>query len=68
MTELEAGGTPGVYIASSEFAEAARAQGQALGFHPASVFVAHPIQDRTDQEVRALAEAAFAEVVQALAG
>lgn len=43
--------------------EAARAQGEALGFAAPSVFVAHPIQDRTDDEMRALARDAFREVV-----
>jgi len=48
------------------FASAARAQSKALGFPAAHVLVAHPIQDRTDDEMRALAETAYAEVVRAL--
>ena len=56
ITDLESRGVPGVMLASSEFEDAARAQGRSLGFHPAAVFVAHPIQDRTDDEMRALAE------------
>jgi hypothetical protein len=62
-TELEARGVPTVYVASSEFREAGAAQARALGFEPASVFVAHPIQDRTDDEMRALAEGAVEEVI-----
>ncbi len=62
MTELEGRGLPAVFVASSEFVEAASAQAKALGFEPAGVFVAHPIQDRTDAEMRALAEAAMDEV------
>ena len=54
---------PGVFVASTEFVEAAQAQAEALGFEPAAVFVAHPIQDRTDDEMRALADAAFEEIV-----
>ncbi len=46
-------------LASSEFVEAAESQARALGLAPARVFVAHPIQDRTDDEMRALADAAF---------
>jgi len=57
---------PGVFIASSEFVEAAAAQATALGFDAARVFVAHPIQDRTDDEMRALADAAIDEIVAAL--
>ena len=54
---------PGVFIASTEFVEAASAQAEALGFDPARVFVAHPIQDRTDDEMRSLADAAIDEVL-----
>ena len=63
VSELEARGIPGVYVASTEFVEAGAAQARALGFEPAAVFVRHPIQDRTDEELRALADAAAAEVV-----
>lgn len=59
ITALEGQGLPAVFVASTEFEEAAAAQARALGFDPAAVFVAHPIQDRTDDEVRALAEAAL---------
>ena len=52
-----------MFIASTEFIDAAAAQSTALGFEPASVFVAHPIQDRTDDEMRALADAAFDQIV-----
>lgn len=53
-------------LASSEFVEAAESQARALGLAPARVFVAHPIQDRTDDELRALAEGAFPEILAAL--
>lgn len=66
MTALEAGGIPGVLVASSEFQEAASAQGKALGFQPARVFVPHPIQDRTDEELRALAAAAVEDILSCL--
>ncbi len=68
LTDLEARGVPGVMIASSEFAGAAAAQAEALGSCPAGVFVQHPIQDRTDQEMRALADAAVEGIVAALTG
>lgn len=55
-----------MYVASTEFVEAGEAQARALGFHPAAVFVAHPIQDRTDPEMRGLAEAALEEIMAAL--
>jgi hypothetical protein len=56
---IEASGVPMVFVASSEFVDAADAQARALGADPARVFVAHPIQDRTDGELRALADDAF---------
>jgi hypothetical protein len=59
IADLENRGVPAVFVASREFETAAAAQSRALGFPAASVFVAHPIQDRTDEEVRALAEAAY---------
>src|SRR5438876_723334 len=55
IVNLESGGVPGVMIASNEFVEAATAQAGALGADPARVFVAHPIQDRTADELRAVA-------------
>jgi uncharacterized protein (DUF362 family) len=63
ITDLEARGRPGVFVASSAFVAAAVAQAKALGFDPARVFVPHPIQDRTDDELRALADAAVDEIV-----
>lgn len=54
----------GVFVASAEFVDAADAQAIALGFPSvARVFVPHPIQDRTDDEMRAYAAAAFEEIV-----
>ena len=66
IADLETRGIPGVFVASSVFAEAAAAQSAALGVTPESVFVAHPIQDRTDDEMRALAEDAIDALVRAL--
>ena len=54
---------PGVFVASDVFVDAAAAQSAALGFPAARVFVAHPIQDRTDEEMVALADAAIDGVV-----
>jgi len=53
--DLESRGIPSGFIASREFVDAAAAQGKSLGISPASVFVAHPIQDRTDAEMAQLA-------------
>jgi len=66
IADLERRGLPGVFLASTEFIEAAETQAVALGFPAARVFVAHPIQDRTDDEMRALADAAADEVLAAI--
>ena len=66
ITDLESRGIPGVFIASSEFVEAAEAQSKSLGFEPASVFVPHPIQDRTKEEMEALADEALKAVTKAI--
>lgn len=50
-------------VASAEFIQAAAAQAAALGADPARVFVPHPIQDRTDEEVRALADGCVDEIL-----
>ena len=60
---LEALGVPTVFVASTEFVDAADAQSAALGADPARVFVPHPIQDRTDDEIRALADRAVDAIV-----
>ena len=63
---VEAAGVPMVFVASAEFVDAAHAQARALGADPARVFVPHPIQDRTDDELRALADAAIDAIVSAI--
>ena len=61
--DLESRGIPGGYILSEEFREADLAQAKALGFSAMKVFVEHPIQDRTDEEMAAIADQAFDQVM-----
>ena len=61
--DLESRGIPGGYVLSEEFREADLAQAKALGFAAMKVFVEHPIQDRTDEEMSAIADKAFAQVM-----
>jgi hypothetical protein len=63
MVNLEGQGVPGVFIASTEFEDGAIAQARALGADPAAVYVTHPIQDRTDEEMVELADEAFDRIV-----
>jgi hypothetical protein len=56
VIEFEALGRPGVLIASDAFAQAAANQVQLLGQPKLAYALApHPIQDRTDDELRAMA-------------
>ncbi len=56
-----------MFVASSEFINAAATQSESLGFPDvARVFVSHPIQDRTDDEMRALADQVFPEILAAI--
>ena len=67
IVDLETRGVPSVFVASAQFVDAAIAQSQALGFPTAArVFTPHPIQDRTDEEIVAYADAALAEIVAAI--
>jgi hypothetical protein len=66
IIDLEARGIPGVFVATREFVGGAEHQARALGADPAAVYVEHPIQDRTDAEMTAIADAAFEQVVAAL--
>jgi len=66
MVALEGAGIPSVMVASAEFVNAAQTQADALGAEPMRVFVPHPIQDRTDEEMRAIADDAVDEIVRAL--
>ena len=67
IVDLERRGLPSMFVASAEFVQAADVQATSLGLPAlARVFVAHPIQDRTDDEMRAYADAAFEEIVATL--
>jgi hypothetical protein len=66
IVNLEAAGVVGVFVASTEFVDAAAAQSGALGADPAAVFVPHPIQDRTDAELQVLADDAIDAILDAV--
>lgn len=58
---------PSVFIASSEFVGAAEAQSKSLGMPDVNrVFVPHPIQDATDDEMRERADEVVDQVIAAL--
>ncbi len=66
---FELQGIPSVFLLSTEFVDAAEVQAAALGMPDVyRVFVPHPIQDATDDEMRAKADAAVDAVLAALVG
>jgi hypothetical protein len=66
-TWFEIQGKPAVFIASSAFVDAADKQAAALGLPEVRrIFVPHPIQDATDDEMRAKADAIVTQVIEAL--
>ena len=66
IADLEGRGIPGVGVASTDFVLAAQMQSRSLGFDPAMVFVQHPIQDRSDAELRALADSAVDQIIRSI--
>ncbi len=69
VMELETLGCPAVLAASSAFAQAADEQSVLLG-QPAlrRVMIPHPIQDRSDAELRVLAHDAVTALLAAVTG
>lgn len=66
-TWFEINGKPSVFIASDGFVDAAAAQAETLGLPEVRhLFVPHPIQDATDAEMRAKADAIVDDVIAAL--
>ncbi len=67
VLEFEALDRPAVLVASSAFTDAAEVQAALLG-QPAlrRAFVVHPVQDRSDDELRAMAREVAGTVIDAL--
>ena len=64
---FEINSRPAVFIASTEFVDAATVQADALGLpEVCRIFVPHPIQDATDDEMRAKADAIVDQIIEAL--
>ena len=68
ISDLERRGLPGVFVATVEFADAAIGQSESLGLDVAHVLTEHPIQDRTDEEMVAIADAAIDQLIASLTG
>ena len=63
---LDSRGIPGISIVTEAFAQAVDTQSRALGFDPAVVYVPHPIQNRSADELAKIADDALAPALRAL--
>ena len=52
-------GIPGLSVVTTGFTDAVEVQSKALGFNPAVIFVPHPIQNRTAEELKKIADDAI---------
>ena len=59
MKDLDGRGIPGAMIATTEFEDAANTQAKSIGFMPGIVYVPHPIQNRTEDELKNIAAEAI---------
>lgn len=63
LAGYEGEGVPTVLVASEEFASAVATQRETLGTMPSVVYLPHPIQSRSDDEMEALADSHFDAIV-----
>jgi hypothetical protein len=49
-------GIPGISVVTTGFTDAVAVQSKALGFEPAILYVPHPIQNRTADELKKIAD------------
>ena len=49
-------GIPGISVVTTGFTDAVDIQSKALGFEPAILYVPHPIQNRTADELKKIAD------------
>ena len=56
LINFDSRGIPGVSVVTTGFTDAVEVQSKALGFEPAVVFVPHPIQNRTADELNKIAD------------
>ena len=68
LNDLDLRGIPGLSVLTTEFCGAFAKQCEAIGYAGASVFVPHPMQNRTTAELHAFAEASVEEVLARLCG
>ncbi len=68
INNLDKLGIPGMVVATTEFKVAAASQAKSLGFDPSIVWVEHPVQSMTAEELEHVADDAFTPVLESLTG
>jgi hypothetical protein len=63
LNDLDRKGVTGVSVLTTEFEQAFNAQKTAIGLDAASVYVPHPLQNKTTAELHASADKAIAEIL-----
>jgi hypothetical protein len=66
LNDLDKKGLPGVSVLTEEFRQAFEAQRSAIGLDAAAVYVPHPMQNRTTEELYAFAEQSVDAILAAL--
>jgi len=59
-------GIPGISVVTTSFTDAVETQSKALGFDPAILYVPHPIQNRTADELNKIADDAAEQALRML--
>ena len=63
---LDGRGIPGISVVTTGFTDAVAVQSKALGFDPAILYVPHPIQNRTPDELKKIADDAVEQALRLL--
>jgi hypothetical protein len=66
LNDLDKKGVAGVSVLTTEFEQAFDSQRSAIGLDAASVYVPHPLQNKTTKELHAWADKAVDEILQAI--
>jgi hypothetical protein len=66
LNDLDKKGVAGVSVLTTEFEQAFTSQKSAIGLDAASVYVPHPLQNKTTQELHAWADKAVEEILRAI--
>ena len=66
LNDLDQRGVPGVSVLTTEFRDAFAKQCASIGFGGASLFLPHPMQNRTTAELHEMADTSFAHILESL--